>query len=764
MSCCCAPAGALMDETTDRRSIADDELLLASRETGNGLRQAELSVPTIHCGGCIQAIEKVLGTLPGVAQARVNLSTKRVTVRWRADAPPPPFIATLKAAGYEAHLHDMAADVKDGALAEMIRALAVTGFAAGNIMLLSVSIWSGAEPATRDLFHWLSALIALPALAYSGRIFFRSAWQSLRHGRTNMDVPISIGVLLAFGLSLYETFQHGLHAYFDAAISLLFFLLIGRTLDHMMRERARTAVKGLVRLAARGARVRQPDGHTIYLPVDEIEPGMTILLPAGERVPVDARVIAGESELDHSLVSGESGPQPAGRGSELQAGILNMTGPLTIVATAAAKDSFLAEMMRMMEAAESGRSSYRRIADRASRLYAPVVHLAALLTFAGWMIATGDVHQAITVAIAVLIITCPCALGLAVPMVQVVAARRLFEHGIMIKDGGALERLAEVNAVTFDKTGTLTRGDPRLVGGDAVDPGLLALAAAIAAHSRHPYSRALVAAGQADAGPPVTPTRVSEIPGSGLEAQVGAGVYRLGRPEWALASAALPQPGPETASVVFSKDGRHLVAFRFEERLRLDARKAIDALACEGLAIEILSGDREEPVRDLASALGVPHIARLSPGGKAARIASWAASGQRVLMVGDGLNDAPALVAAHASMAPASAADVGRSAADLVFLRDSLMAVPQAVAVARNAARLVRENLALAVVYNLIAVPIAVLGYVTPLIAAVAMSLSSLIVVANALRLGDDSRCKGHRSKPAPGRIRALRLAQDSRK
>jgi Cu2+-exporting ATPase len=759
MSCCAS--GAASEVALAERRRLGDELRLASRDLGGGLLQTDLSVPTIHCGGCIQKIETALGALPGVEQARVNLSTKRVAVRWRGEAPPP-VLDTLKGIGFAAHLHDAGVDDKDETLAELLRALAVAGFAASNIMLLSVSIWSGAEPATRDLFHWISALIALPALAYSGRIFFRSAWRSLRHGRTNMDVPISIGVLLAFGLSLYETAHHGPHAYFDAALSLLFFLLIGRTLDHMMRERARVAVKGLARLAARGASVLRPDGSQAYLPVSEIGPGMTIRLAAGERVPVDGRVIKGESELDCSLVSGESLPQPARPGSALQAGTLNLTGPLTVMATAAAKDSFLAEMMRMMEAAESGRSVYRRIADRAARLYAPVVHLTALLTFAGWMIATGDAHRAITIAIAVLIITCPCALGLAVPMVQVVAARRLFEQGIMIKDGGALERLAEVDTVVFDKTGTLTRGEPRLVHDPAVAPDIIAVAAAIASQSRHPYSRALAAADCASAATSFVPDRVTEHPGSGLEASVGEATYRLGRPGWALASAALPQPRPDHASVVLSKDGRYLAAFNFEDRLRPDAREAVDALGASGLAVEVLSGDREEPVRTLASALGVPHVARVTPGGKTAHIAAIAASGRKVLMVGDGLNDAPALVAAHASMAPASAADVGRNAADLVFLRASLLAVPQAIAVARSAARLVRENLALAVGYNLIAVPIAVLGYVTPLIAAVAMSLSSVIVVANALRLAGSIRRSPHAEGSTEHRTPTLRFARES--
>jgi len=455
-----------------------DELLLASRPLAPDLRQSELSVPSMHCGACIQRVERVLRDVPGVERARANLSTKRVTVDWRGE--PPPLLSALDEAGFEAHLGDDTKE-KDDTLKRLVRALAVAGFASGNIMMLSVGVWSGADADSRDVLHWLSAAIALPALAYSGRIFFASAWQALRHGRTNMDVPISIGVLLAVGMSLYETAVQAEHAYFDAAISLLFVLLVGRTLDHVMRERTRAVVRNLARLGARGASVVE-EGGVRYRPVDEILPGMTLQLAPAERVPVDARVVEGQSDLDVSLVTGESVPRPVGAGDALQAGTLNLTGALTIVATAAATDSFLAEMMRMMERAETGRAGYRRIADRAARLYAPVIHLTALLTFVGWMMMAGDLHRAVTVAIAVLIITCPCALGLAVPMVQVVAVQRLLQDGILVKDGSALERLAEADWVVFDKTGTLTQPVPELV--DAGTAPTLALAAAIASHSR----------------------------------------------------------------------------------------------------------------------------------------------------------------------------------------------------------------------------------------------------------------------------------------
>jgi len=741
---CCVPAAVFYEAESGN---LNQEVLLASRPLNGGLRQNDLSVPGIHCGGCLEAIERTLSRLDGVAYVRANLSTKRVSVHWRGDSPPP-FISALQAIGYPTHIHDFSTDNIDPMLSRLLRALAVAGFATSNIMILSVSIWSGAETDTRYLFHWISALIALPALAFSGQIFFRSAWRSLRAGRTNMDVPISIGVLLAFGMSLYETINHGEHAYFDAAVSLLFFLLIGRTLDYVMRERARIAVKGLARLSPRGALVVQADGIQIYRPTGEIRPGMTILLAAGERVPVDARVVSGMSDIGAAIVTGESAPRPVSAGVTLQAGTLNLTGPLTIVATAAARDSFLAEMTRMMETAESSRTGYRRIADRAAALYAPLIHLTALLTLIGWFSATGDLHRAITIAIAVLIITCPCALGLAVPMVQVVAAKRLFENGILLNDGTALERLSEVDWVIFDKTGTLTTGQPRLVDEPSITPEVLGLAAAIASHSRHPYSRALSTAGADCLARLPSPDAVFEHPGCGLEYREGETVYRLGRPDWAYKE---PKIERSESGIVLTANGQQLATFRFTDELRRDANAAVATLKCHhGFGVEIVSGDGNETVKRLAMRLGVPARAQALPADKVKLIKILTMTGHKVLMVGDGINDAPALTAAHASMAPASAIDVGRNAADLVFLRESLTAVPVALALARASRRLIRQNLALAIAYNAVAVPIAISGAVTPLIAAVAMSGSSIIVVANALRLRVGSKTSGLENGLAP--------------
>ncbi|NML91295.1 cadmium-translocating P-type ATPase [Sphingobium sp. TB-6] len=709
--------------------ISGEELLLASRQIDSGLRHTDLSVPGISCGGCIRKIEDALSRLPGVTRARVNLSTRRVTVDWQENEGPPPLGETLSGLGYEAHIHEPQTDAKDPRFGHLVRALAVAGFASMNIMGLSVSVWSGAAGETRDLFHWLSAAIALPTLAYSGQVFFQSAWQALRNGQTNMDVPISIGVLLAFAMSLYDTIHRQPYAYFDAAVTLLFFLLIGRTFDYMMREKARAAVKGLRRLTSYGATVVTADGSLTYLAAEDIGPGMTILVRPGDRIPVDAVVLDGRSDIDAAIATGESRPEQILPGSRLRAGTLNLTGPLTICATTTPQESFLAEMVRLMEAAEGGRAQFRRIADRAARLYVPIVHSAAVLSFLGWMLATGDWHRSLTIAVAVLIITCPCALGLAVPMVQIVAARALFERGILVKDGAAMERLAEIDTVIFDKTGTLTLGQPRLRQDPGTQSSYLTIASQMGKNSNHPYAKALAAAASPMA---IAFDSIVEHAGLGLEARIGEDVWRLGRAEWALG-----RNGPgDVAGTVLGCNGVLAEAFTFTDTLRPGTATALAELRARGYDVEIMSGDTPEAVAMVAADLVISQArAALLPAEKTTYLDGLARAGRKVLMVGDGLNDAPALVAAHVSMAPGNAADVGRQAADFVFLHSDLGSVPYAIETARAADCLIRQNFAFAALYNLVALPIAIAGYVTPLLAALAMSGSSIFVVANALRL-----------------------------
>ncbi|WP_209598274.1 heavy metal translocating P-type ATPase [Ruegeria sp. HKCCSP351] len=694
--------------------------------------QIALSLPGIHCSACIATVERELNAHPGVEDARVNLTLKRAMIKAAPDTRAADLIPVLERAGFEAHELDpgaLSATQADKAGRDLLMRLAVAGFASMNVMLLSVSVWSGATDATRDMFHWISAAIALPAIAFSAQPFFANAWSALRVRRLNMDVPITLAILLALVTSLWETALSGEHAYFDAALTLTFFLLAGRYLDYRTRAAARSAAEELTALEVPRA-IRIVDGVEAEVAVADLKVGDLILVRPGGRMPVDGQIVSGQSELDRSLLTGETLPVFAEAGQLVSAGEVNLTGPLTLRATAVGQDTSLHRMADLVAIAESGRSRYTSLADKAAKLYAPGVHILSALSFVGWYIYSGDLRTALNIAAAVLIITCPCALGLAVPAVTTAASGRLFRKGMLIKHATALERLSETDTVVFDKTGTLTSGAPELVNLGDHTRAQVEVALALAEASAHPLSVSLAKAARQAGIKPANVRDITEVPGYGAEGEYRGQPVRLGRAAWVGA-----QQGAETSAWLAIGDDAPL-AFRYSDALRPGADEAVEALRASGKLVLLISGDSMGAVRALAEKLGITDwVAEALPQDKAQRIQDLRDQGRKVLMVGDGLNDTAALAAAHVSISPASALDAARVASDIVLLGNDLLPIADACDTAIKATRRIRENFQIATVYNVIAVPLAVIGLATPLIAALAMSTSSITVSLNALRL-----------------------------
>ncbi len=674
-----------------------------------------LVLPGIHCAGCIRTVEDTLRKQPGIRDARVNLTLKRASITASPGADPTPWITALAQAGHEAFEADAAPD-RDTAGRDLILRLGVAGFAMMNVMLLSVAVWSGASDSTRDLFHWISAAIALPAALFAAQPFFRNAFSALRARHLNMDVPISLAILLACGMSLYETMQGGDHAYFDAALSLTFFLLAGRVLDARMRRAARSAAQDLAAMEPSRV-IRIENGEKTSLPANEIAVGDTLWLAAGARLPVDAELLEDNARIDRSLVTGESEPVTRHRGAALQAGDITLTGPISIRATAVGEDTTLRRMARLVAIAESAKTAYTSLADRAAAIYAPAVHLISLAAFLGWAWATGDLRLALNIAVATLIITCPCALGLAVPAVATAATGQLFRQGLLVTSDTALERLAAIDTVVFDKTGTLTRAT--LFAPEGLPDDARTVLAGLANASDHPLTRSL--ARSLESIPEAKLTNIRETAGRGLRADWKGITVSLGR--------------NAAGDTVLAIGPDEWVMERTEELIE-HAGEAIRTLQDRGLSIHILTGDTDEKARRIATALGVSHAeAGMTPESKQAFIAELQSRGHRVLMVGDGLNDTGALAAADASIAPGSALEASRSAADVIIASGDLTRIDLALRMARAARKRILENFGLAATYNAVAIPLALAGFATPLLAALAMSASSVTVILNALRV-----------------------------
>jgi Cu2+-exporting ATPase len=705
------------------------------QQTQSGQNALSVLVAGVHCALCIQKIETALNAKPGVSSARLNFSTGRLNMVWdgRPDAAND-FVQSVIDLGYQVNPYSPDAE-KTASQKEdrfLLLCLGVAGFAAGNIMLLSIGLWTTDAAtmgeATRTLLHWISALIAIPAILFAGRPFFQSALSALRQKQTNMDVPISLALVLALGMSLFETIHHGEHVYFDSAVMLMFFLLIGRYLDFRARRHAKSAATDLMQTLSGFATVIEK-GRTRRVLISQLAENMQIIVGAGEKIPADGIVANGESSIDTSLVTGETLPRDIKPGQEVYAGTINQSAPLTITVTKAAENSLLADIIRLMEQAEQGQAKYVRLADRAAALYTPVVHILAIAAFVMWWGIMGAMWQdALLIAVTVLIITCPCALGLAVPVVQVLATGSLMKRGVLVKSGDALERLAKIDMALFDKTGTLTIGRPEMVGEYKEQD--LKRAVSLAAHSKHPLSQALAAAYNGDM---FEPASIKEHPGKGIEATIKKQNIKLGSRAWCGDKSAQESDALELWLAV---DGKPATVFYFKDQLKSDAITAVDALKKSNIALAILSGDRQIIADNIAQKLDIDTVhAEQTPVQKHETLKTLKEQGHSILMVGDGLNDAPVLAAADISMAPGSAVDMAQNAADIIFMGENLSPVPFTHKIAKKTQSLVKQNFALAILYNCIAIPLAFSGLVTPMVAALAMSGSSLLVIASSYRL-----------------------------
>ena len=739
-----SPANRSLDKGGKAENGQDQEQSGPATDLPANSGRLELAVDGVTCPACMITIEQGIGNMPGISRAALNYTTHRLIVEGRNEATSLEAILNkLETLGYTGRPYEISQQGLEQARAEkhLLRAMAVAGFATANIMMMSVAVWSGnvsgMAETTRSLLHWLSAIIAVPAVAYAGQPFFQSARRALAARRLNMDVPISLAVILAVVMSLVQTITHEPDTYFDSAVMLLFFLLIGRYLDLRARNRTRDLGQNLLALQKPTVTRLLDNGKTRETPVSLIEPGNNILIPAGARIGVDGVVTQGKSELDTSLITGESRPAPVKSGDLVYAGTLNLSHPLQVRAVAAGENTLLAEIGLLIDKATEKRGAYVRLADKAASLYAPIVHLVALFTLLGWLATGAGWQPSLLTAIAVLIITCPCALALAVPVVQVVATGTLFREKILVNAGDALERIALTDTIVFDKTGTLTEPAPAILNISQIAEKDINDAARLARSSHHVLARAISA--HIRKARPFSD--IEEIVGQGITTIVDGEQLRLGSRIFCDPENNFPQPISDDSDrdgrseLWFRRGDKPPVCFLFHQDLKKDAKQTVQALRASGFRIEILSGDKKQAVAKTAAELGIAdYQAEIKPQEKIAHIEKLRAAGAQVMMIGDGLNDAAALQAANVSVAPASALDITQAAADIIIVGNRLSPLLDLVKVSRKSRKLIMQNFFFAAIYNMIAIPLAVFGFVTPLLAALFMSGSSIVVILNALR------------------------------
>lgn len=719
----------------------------------NGSFSISLMVQGIHCAACVWLIESILKKQENVVKARVNLSRKSLFLQWQGDKEDGNKIAKIicdigyKLLPFDEDLIRTEEKKYDDTI---IKSLAVAGFGAGNIMFFSIILWIyGVENigvSTKNLLHFFSAVIAIPVIIYSSRVFFSSALKSLKAGYPNMDLAISIAISLASIVSLLESFRKQEYVYFDSAVMLVFFLLIGRYLDMKARKKAFSIASEFTMLAASFGRVEE-GGKNRILPVKEIKKDMILIVAAGEKIAADGIVIDGESEVDASLINGEVLPKRVAPDSQVFAAMINLDAPLRIKVTKTAQNSLISEIIRLSEELESKKGRYVGIADKLAKFYLPAVHVAAFSTFILWCFYLQDGWEsALMKATAVLIITCPCALALAIPIVQTIAISEFIKKGILVKSGEALEKLREIDVVIFDKTGSLTVGKPKLVEvfllknnqrislNEEQKDLYLKLAASLSAKSKHPISVAITKsyAGQ------LIDLQIEENKGLGLKSSYQNKVIKLGRKSFCEVENDVKFDNLEDENLLisFMKFGEDELIFSFSDQIKEDAELVVSALKNMGKELILLSGDIEKNVRIVAQKTGISkYYFEQTPLTKVEFLQNLKSQNHKILMIGDGLNDAPSLAVADVSMSFSDGADISQNIADIVIQGYKLNPVIEVINSSQKAIALMKQNLSIALIYNLIALPFAASGFVVPLVAAFAMSSSSILVLLNSLRM-----------------------------
>lgn len=716
-----------------------------TRDLGEGRRETMLLIDGVRCAACVWLIERALSALPGIVSVQVNAAARRARIVWREkDVALPQILDTLSRTGYRALPLDARSldDVRRRESREALKRLLVAGFGAMQAMMYAAVLYVGGvdalDPSTHELFRWLGFLVATPVVLFAARPFFSGAIRSLRARRLGMDVPVALAIAVIYVASLIEALRGGGEVYFDSVSMFVFFLLAGRFLEMRARHRAGDLTDALARLTPRFAQRELADGTFERVGVHELRVGDRAHVSEGAIVPADGVLVSEHCRVDEALLSGESAPVAKRRGDLLIAGSVLVDGTAQLRVERVGADTALAGIAALVGRAQAERPQLARAGERAAARFVARVLTLTAFTVAAWSFF--DPTRAFSAALAVLVVSCPCAFALAVPAAITRALSVLAQRGVLVVKPDAIEALAGATHVVFDKTGTLT--EPRLALADvATFNGVaretaLRLAASLARHSSHPAARTIAAA--YDGTQFSVAADVRSLTGFGIGAVIDGRELRLGRAEFAIGAAANADDLASWAdAVVLADDDGPIAVFRVSERLRAGARATVEALKAQGMHVVIASGDAESKVASVAAQLGMTAWrARQLPQDKLAWLASLRAGGAKVIAVGDGVNDAPVLAGADVAIALVGGAELAQATSDIVLAGERLESLAPARALARQTLAIVQQNQRWALWYNLTAVPLAALGFVPPWLAAIGMSLSSLCVILNALRIG----------------------------